>query len=121
MKKRAFYNDRMYEVAYENMVNDELTLFDGHNIMPRCNSTKVILMQTTNCFDKENKEIFEGDIIEDINSNSNQRFVVVNNNGFIRRTIQEFNKKTGGFALLPKDCLNFKVMGNIYENSDLLK
>jgi uncharacterized phage protein (TIGR01671 family) len=72
------------------------------------------LMQFTGLKDKNGKEIYEGDILSDHKSSST-------------RTVVEFNDARFGFRFsetwfdlsrLPSDE---KVIGNIYQNPDLLK
>lgn len=81
------------------------------------NGEDVILMQSTGLFDKNNKEIFEGDIVLVLGS---------------LYTVFYDNEK-GSYRLKPHDDRwnvdymsnfahsgNFEVVGNIYENKELL-
>lgn len=86
-------------------------------LVPNPANENFIYQQSTGIFDKNNKEIFEGDIIE--------------NNNFIG--ICEYNEKTANFFCKriknKKEGINElmgviywdKVIGNIYENPELLK
>lgn len=81
------------------------------------NGEDVILMQSTGLFDKNNKEIFEGDIVLVLGS----LYTVF------------YDNERGSYRLKPHDDRwnvdymsnfahsgNFEVVGNIYENKELL-
>jgi len=81
------------------------------------NNGDVILMQSTGLLDKNGVEIYEGDIVEILESGVDSKWI----------TIEEvrFDYKYLGFA--PFCYIEFvrtnnsvKVIGNIYENSELL-
>lgn len=71
-----------------------------------------ILEQFTGLFDKNNKEIYEGDILE-VN---NAKFKIQwdEEGGFEYETLQDL---PDGFTFYPKDI---EVIGNIHDNKELL-
>ena len=90
----------------------------GYGIaISRETSDKIILMQSTCLFDKNNKEIFEGDIVLVLDS----PYTVF------------YDNENGSYRLKPHDDRwnvdymsnfshggNFEVVGNIYENKEQL-
>lgn len=124
---------RAYDKRFSEFVEDFFVSEDGKIYtktkdtgygfaISRETSDKVILMQSTGLKDKNGKEIFEGDIIT---------------NGF-RKTIVNYGKQTieeefgaireyVGFNLTlacgyPEAVpINYEIIGNIYENPELLK
>lgn len=93
------------------------------------------LMQSTGMVDKNNKEIFEGDLIRDEN---NDLFIVQFNTAYDIQTINQIEPWTTNLSLEDNetdfDMVNHKIMwyknyinkkveviGNIYENKELLK
>lgn len=76
------------------------------------NDNRFELMQYTGLKDKNGKEIYEGDIIKAIDGSMANEIIVWNNAGFIN--FQECS----GQSFSPENC---EVIGNIYENKDLLK
>ena len=89
-------------------------------------SDKVILMQSTGILDKNSQEIFEGDIISDGHTSRDIRhhqtfgFYTINDNGD-----EEFFGDTASledFEEVSKYMSeNIEIIGNIYENPELLE
>lgn len=80
-----------------------------------------IVVQSTNLTDKNGKEIFEGDILRDGDdiivvswSNTWSKFVVSYIDG-------EEEYQNMDFENLEHPICNFKIIGNIYQNKELLK
>lgn len=84
------------------------------------------LMQSTGLTDKNGKEIFEGDVVTDghtmgdIKNHSTLGFYMVDDNGRERffsdgATIEDFEEDVETAARI------FEVIGNIYENPELLE
>ena len=82
-------------------------------------SDKIILMQSTCLFDKKGVEIFEGDILD-----YKGRKVLVSWHGsyasFIYRFVDELQKREAEWHPLFLAYFHFEVIGNIYENKELL-
>ena len=80
---------------------------------------EIVLMQSTGLFDKNNKEIFEGDILD-----YKGRKVLVSWHGsyasFIYRFVDELQKREAEWHPLFLAYFHFEVIGNIYENKELL-
>lgn len=78
-----------------------------------------ILMQSTGLKDKNGKEIFEGDIVD-----YKGRKAVVKWHGsyasFIYRFVDELNERVSEWHPLFLAYYHFEVIGNIYENKELL-
>lgn len=83
----------------------------------------VVIMQSTGLFDKNGKEIFEGDIVACGHSVGEVRFLLggfhveddPEHGGHV--PILKFNGRQRSYV---DDVLNIEVIGNIYENPDLL-
>lgn len=78
------------------------------------------LMQSTGLFDKYNKEIFEGDIVD-----YKGREAVVKWHGsyasFIYRFVDGLQERVSEWDPLFLACYHFEIIGNIYENPELLE
>lgn len=78
------------------------------------------LGQSTGLFDKNGKEIFEGDIVD-----YKGREAVVKWHGsyasFIYRFVDGLKERVSEWDPLFLACYNFEVIGNIYENPELLE
>ena len=78
------------------------------------------IMQSTGLKDKNGKEIFEGDIVD-----YKGREAVVKWHGsyasFIYRFVDGLQERVSEWDPLFLACYNFEVIGNIYENPELLE
>ena len=80
----------------------------------------IILMQSTGLFDKNGKEIFEGDILD-----YKGRKAVVKWHGsyasFIYRFVDELQERVSEWHPLFLAYYHFEIIGNIYEIPELLE
>ena len=80
---------------------------------------QVELMSSTGLFDKKGAEIFEGDILADLDENGNELvylYVIYKDGKFMAVENEEH-----GYTADLIDCTTYhSVVGNIYENADLL-
>lgn len=121
IKFRAFYKDEMCEVSAINWFDDRLQLNEtplGDGIW--VNIPEVVLMQWTGVTNKEGMDIYEGDIL------TNNYVVVLSKENHGR--VWGWNLHEG--SDLPEAVTYYygdsvsegsKVIGNIYENPDLLE
>ena len=128
---------RLWDKRFSEFVEDFLVSEDGkiykkstdtgYGIaISRETSDKVILMQSTGILDKNSQEIFEGDIISDGHTSRDIRhhqtfgFYTINDNGD-----EEFFGDTASledFEEVSKYMSeNIEIIGNIYENPELLE
>ena len=115
-------NDKeMIEVDTMNWFDGEFeSIGDGVTFLRE--AKKIILMQSTGLFDKNGQEIFEGDVV----TNGWKRQVVTFGTQEVEedfgsiRIYRGFNLYLGGGY--PNAIMSeFEVVGNIYENPDLLE
>jgi len=105
---------------------DEIHWFDGEldiigdYITFVRKADEIELMQSTELKDKNGKEIFEGDIVD-----YKGRKAVIKWHGsyasFIYRFVDELNKRSAEWYPLYLVYLKCEVIGNIYENPELLE
>lgn len=124
IKFRAWVKDRkaIFEVVLINYVTKKVTyLFErvGHLLNIRHEKFNDIeLMQYTGLKDKNEKEIYEGDILS--NGNNEKPYKVIFENGSYRAEFEgEFEEHS--FDLIDVVAQGCEVVGNIYENPELLK
>lgn len=84
----------------------------------------IILMQSTGLFDKNNKEIFEGDIVQFEDCYEVSDFLYINT-GIIEWCQGGFHVTNRDSVLMEDlfdgDSLDVTIIGNIYENPELLE
>lgn len=87
-------------------------------------AVRIELMQYTGLKDKNGVEIYEGDILQPSN-NEKKFYSVVFRNGCFERKYKFIRKYQGDqweeISYLPVHADSFKVVGNIYENSELIE
>lgn len=117
---------RAWDKENQSMLDDITTWTDDYTDM--LNETikykqnnSVELMQFTGLHDKNGKEIFEGDIIRAFEGHAGPHSEVYGvrwNSGFCGF---EANCVTDHFIMKPSFSDQYEVIGNIYENPELLK
>ena len=132
LKFRAYFEQ--YERMIDNIgiINQNMILVDFTNsgeLEPIFITDKIHVMQSTGLFDKNGKEIFEGDIInsgylfkgspfeEEDEYEEEKGVVEFLNCGFNI----EFKNHTALFIDIMLNCEDAEVIGNIYENKELLE
>lgn len=93
---------------------DNLTLPLGH-MSNFANRSGIILMQFTRIKDKNGSEIYEGDIVKHPNGNKPCQVVWNDQQHGWRRADKD------GRALVGRLTSEYEVLGNIYENPELLE
>ena len=136
LKFRAFHkpSKKMFDVVQIDFMNKVVFSYERIRSMSKYPyfdtvsylSSECELMQFTGLKDVDGKDIFEGDIIQDINDNNSLRYGKDNN-----LTPVEFYNGSFGISVIfdgafvplyPYDeGFKFKVVGNIYQNSELLE
>ena len=113
-------NDKeMIDVDEIHFDNGQLD-FIGDAITFMRKANEIELLQSTGLLDKNGKEIFEKDIVD-----YRGRKAIVNWHGsyasFIYRFVDELHKRNAEWNPLYLAYLKFEVIGNVYENKDLLE
>jgi uncharacterized phage protein (TIGR01671 family) len=113
-------NDKeMIDVDEIHWFNGELDIIGDYITFVR-KADEIELMQSTGLKDKNGKEIFEGDIVD-----YKGREAVVKWHGsyasFIYRFVDGLLERVSEWDPLFLAYYNFEVMGNIYENPELLE
>lgn len=110
IKNMWFQDSRIEELELNDAVmNDHITAYPD----------EIELMQSTGLKDKNNQEIFEGDIVD-----YKGRKAVVKWHGsyasFIYRFVDELKERVSEWHPLFLAYYHFEILGNIYDNKDLL-
>ena len=117
IKFRAYYkaDKRIYEVLYLDFASNELRLWDEETEIDfECSFEDVELMQYVGLQDKNGVEIYEGYITKDTYGTQIPMVVTWDDAGF-RRFGEHNGERYVGYV---KDSC--EVIGNIYENPELL-
>lgn len=135
LKYRAWYvlaEEMINEILMISFVRKEIIgkFSDGSTSVPlkfedKRNGEDVILMQSTGLFDKNGKEIFEGDVIaievDDTGTPINARVFQNSKIGVLMFHVFEDNEDVPMVELLEDNSVAFEIIGNIYENPELLE
>ena len=134
-KFRAWYvlaEEMIDEILMISFVRKEVVgkFSDGSTSVPlkfedKRNGEDVILMQSTGLFDKNGKEIFEGDVIaievDDTGTPINARVFQNSEIGILMFHVFEDDEDVPMVELLEDKSVAFAIIGNIYENQDILE
>ena len=105
-----FFANELEELQLnDSITNDDIPVYPD----------EIELMQSTGLFDRNGKEIFEGDIVD-----YKGRKAVIKWHGsyasFIYRFVDELKERVSEWDPLFLAYYHFEVIGNIYENKELL-
>lgn len=103
-------NKKIYRIASISIQNESVFLINENNKKFHAFFDEIELLEYTGLKDKNGKEIYEGDILP--NSHQKNCVVIFENGGFIA--------KGKGFYIVPQHFQECEVIGNIYENPELL-
>lgn len=112
-----FFNKTVTFAAYtdgEEVDNLEKYSFDENDFLYK---KDLKIMQYSGLKDKNNKEIYEGDILS--NGNNEKPYKVIFENGSFRAEFEE-DFEEYSFDLIDVVAQGCEVVGNIYENPELL-
>lgn len=122
---RAWHNtwEEMCEVKlirFDDEGNITTVLVKGEAFGSNAHLEEIKLMQSTGLFDKNGKEIFEKDILD-----YNGRKAIVKWHGsyasFIYEFVDELQNRKTEWQPLYLSYYHFEIIGNIYENPELLE
>ena len=115
-------NNEMYVVEQINFNRGEFESI-GYGITFLRGADKVILMQSTGILDKNGKEIFEGDIlgIETDEGILNVNIFWDEEHALFMFESKKHNEKELLAELVEDNTYPFAILGNIYENPELLE
>lgn len=132
-KYRAWYvlaEEMINEILMISFVRKEIIgkFSDGSTSVPlkfedKRNGEDVILMQSTGLKDKNGKEIFEGDIlaVETDDETLNVNVFWDENHALFMFESKKYNEKEALAELLEDNSYPFEIVGNVYENPELLE
>ena len=110
---------KVKRIRFDGEGNVTTVLFEGKILGVDTHTDEIELMQSTGLKDKNGKEIFEGDIVD-----YKGRKAVAKWHGsyasFVYRFVDELNKRSAEWYPLFLAYYHFEVIGNIYENKELL-
>lgn len=121
-KFRAWYKNEMAEVRVLDWNNEVVDLFNPHIEIPL---DEIELMQSTGLFDENDKEIFDGDILKVKIMNGQSWLEIVRYNDekamFVSKEMKRKVPESPLYDLFNTDLFVVEVVGNIYENPELLE
>lgn len=132
MERAMIPRFRAWDKEFKEMVQVDALVFDEQIIKATYKNGNVVkediknyvLMQSTGLRDKNGKEIFEGDIIaievEDLEAPVNAKVFCNNDIGVLMFHVFEDNEDVPMVELLEDNSVAFAVIGNIWEDGELL-
>lgn len=111
-------NNEMYVVEQINFYCGEFESI-GHGITNLRGADKIELMQSTGLFDKEGTEVFEGDILH--HQIQTEYTFIVKYDKDKGRWYGDGLSRTYRIDITKRFLPYYKVIGNIYENQELLE
>jgi uncharacterized phage protein (TIGR01671 family) len=125
LKFRFFDHKIKNEMIYQQSYEAKNVIFDKWETTPKCSS----LMQYTGLRDKNNREIYEGDIVtnktKDFSGNGfrgkNLKMLVEWDQKECFYSLSVYDEEYWGFKKLTKSsAADVEVIGNTYENPDMI-
>lgn len=122
---------RAWDKEFKEMVQVDALVFDEQIIKTTYKNGNVVkediknyvLMQSTGLTDKNDKEIFEGDVIaievDDTGTPINARVFQNSKKGILMFHVFEDNEDVPMVELLEDDSVAFAIIGNIWEHPEL--
>ena len=111
---------KVKRIRFDDDGNVTTVLFKGKDLGTNTKVYEIELMQSTGLFDKNGKEIFEKDILD-----YNGRKAIVKWHGsyasFIYEFVDELQNRTTEWQPLYLSYYHFEIIGNVYENPELLE
>ena len=116
---------KVKRIRFDDDGNVSTVLFKGKDFGSNTKIDEIELMQSTGLKDKNGKEIFEGDIIaievDDTETPINARVSQNSKIGVLMFHVFEDNEDVPMVELLEDNSVAFEIIGNVYENPELLE
>lgn len=127
-EKRLILSEDILAIDYENeeIVTQKIYFEDGlpnERDVECCDFDDIVLMQSTGLNDKNGKEIFEGDILSIETDEENVKVEVSwdSKHALFAFESKKYNEKEPLAELFEDNSYPFKIIGNIWENPELLE